>query len=82
MATGQGYWRQWLSSDYLATLWDSAHDNWLQFWNSNLGRELTKPHVLKLFGLSALLGAIAPVVIMIVWRVISARKNKKSKRDF
>lgn len=82
MVLGQEYWRQWFPSDYLATLWDSAQNSWLEFWNSDLVRELTKSQTLKLFGLSALCGAVVPILIMVIWRIFSSRKNKKSELIF
>lgn len=68
---------RWLHSDYLSTLWEYFHDNWTLFWDSDIARELTKPHVLKLFGLAAVLGALFPIAIMILWRLL--KRNDGSK---
>jgi hypothetical protein len=78
--SGQEYVRQWVSAsnDYLVWIWNTLVDNWLLFWNSDLFKELTKPHVLKLFGLSAALGILLPIIIMLGWRFLTRRNSQKS----
>lgn len=79
MVAGHEYLRRWIVSgcDYLGWIWDTIVDNWLLFWNSDIAKELTKPHVLKLFGLSAALGLILPIAIMMGWRFLTRPKEKE-----
>lgn len=76
---GLDYIRHWLvDSQYLSTIWDTIEHNWQLFWNSELLKQLTKPDILRLFGISAFLGIIVPLLTMIGWRMFSRRGVEKN----
>lgn len=76
MTRGWDYIRHWLfDNEFMITIWDTCDHNWQLLWNSQFIKEVSKPEILRLFGISALLGIFIPPLMLITWRIFNRKKE-------